>query len=484
MAKVLDWGVRGALCMGFLSISALADVSPEAKNPAPHTMTSPENAFAFRYTGNNTSAILWLADTYWFCPSELCPIDASSNPAIDSMFRYLVDLRSSQGFNALQLAFLGPTPFEGKSVLDLYAEPTPHPDSARYWDHVRRYVAYANEKGMTVAIGVGFHTDLDRYDIDMLQRLWGDLIQALNPYDVVWFVAGEYNLNAPPERLKKISALVDFIRARDSRKRPLSLHPADHRRKASVIEPMAMLDFIMVQSGHSGATSPASIYQSIAKPGQPARPVIEAECLYEGIYGRVSANDVRRCMIRAVMSGAVGYSYGSHGLWYPVQSVADTRFSAGYGKAPPWWVAAQRPGAPLVGKLRHFFEALDWSALPARPHALLYVEHGPVESTPLVRMDEGHRALVWFPNDRPAQGKVLLQGLAKDERYCPQWISGDLSERAVDNAMIVEDRFTPLPPPPGLGDWFLILNKDTGDQCGDIVDRHTVTTPIAPGTPD
>lgn len=414
--------------------------------------------------------ILWLGDTWWFCPSMLCPIDGSSNPQIPSMFKELVDLRASQGFNVVQLAFLGASAVNGKSLLNLYTDDSLLAVRQAYWQDARRYVRYANEQGLAVAVGVGFHRDLDKIELDQLKALWQDLLLELGQFNVVWFIAGEYNVFADQARIDKVEALIAFIRQHDRQQRLITLHPAAWRRNALRISDKTHLDFTMVQSGHGAEPPPVSIYSSSVRSGQAATPVVEAECRYDGIYGGTSADDVRACMVRAIMAGAAGFSYGAHGLWYQVQSESDQRFKE-YGAAHPWWVAMRFPGAAAVGRVKRFFEGVQWWKMAASPGAMLALEAKGERQQPYAMREGQSRALAWFPGELPPSAPVLIQGLPAGGKYCMAWIHGRLLNVPVPvGAPLVADmRWTALPDRPGLVDWFLMMRETTEDVCAAAV---------------
>ena len=410
--------------------------------------------------------ILWLGDTWWFCPSMLCPIDGSSSPQIPFMFKELVDLRASQRFNVVQLAFLGASAVNGKSLLNLYTDDSLLVMRKAHWQDARRYVRYANEQGLAVAVGVGFHRDLDKIELDQLNALWQDLIVELGQFNVVWFIAGEYNVFADQARVDKVEALIAFIRHHDKQQRLITLHPADWTRNALRISDKTHLDFTMVQSGHGAEPPPVSIYSSSVKPGQAAAPVVEAECRYEGIHGGTSADDIRACMVRAIMAGAAGFSYGAHGLWYPVQSESDQRFKE-YGAAQPWWVALRFPGAAAVGRVKQFFEGVQWWKMAASPGALLAPEARGERQQPYAIREEQSRALAWFPAELPPGAPVLIQGLRTGGKYCMAWIQGRLLNAPVPviAPLVADMRWTRLPDRPGLVDWLLMLRETSEDVC-------------------
>ena len=410
--------------------------------------------------------VLWLADTWWFCPSTLCPIDGSSNAAIPSMFKALVDQRAKQGFNVIQVAFQGPAAPGLGGVGGLYARQGNEQDRARVWQSARQYVQYANSRGLAVAIAASFHSGLDGLSLQQLQALWKDLVEALGEFEVIWLIAGEYNLIPPEGRMAKVDALAYYIRSIDQHQRLLTVHPADWTRNAPTLVQASWMDFTMVQAGH-GALPPAAVYQPLQRRGNTV-PVEESECRYEGIYGRVTAAQVRHCMVRSIQAGAIGFSYGAHGLWYPTQGTTDATF-AEYGVARPWWEAVNYPGAAALARVRGFFERQRWWTMAARPDAVVTGERIPDEQRPLARLQADERALIWFPAGVSSEVPYSLKGLTVGVVYAAQWINGELGDAdqpLQTEAITAQARLTALPSRPSAGEWFLRIERMATDPAG------------------
>ncbi len=449
----------GFFCVCVLCVAARGVAADDASPVAPFATPRHLANDGSHFQSAQGSPVLWLADTWWFCPSALCPIYGSSNPAIPSMFKALVDRRAEQGFNVVQIAFQGPVEPGLGGIGTLYTKPMAQHLRERIWQNTRHYVRYANSRGLSVAIAAAFHTGFDALSLDQHKLLWKDIVEQLAEFDVIWMIAGEYNLMPAADRLQKVDALANYIRSIDNHGRLLTAHPADWARQLPTLESARWMDFIMVQAGH-GELPPADVYRPRQRGGASV-PVVESECRYEGIHGRFRASHVRQCMIRAIQAGAIGFSYGAHGLWYPTQSTTDSQF-AEYGVARPWWEALQYPGADATAKVRRFFERQRWWTMPARPGALVTGEQTPEELRPLVRIQTDERALAWFPAGLGASVPYSLMGLRPGALYQAHWVAGELNPE--DNSreiapIAAEERFTRLPARPAGGDWFLLLQR-------------------------
>lgn len=314
----------------------------------------------------------WLGDTWWHCPSDLMPIDRSNRPGVPSMYLHLLKRRQQQGFTTVHMAFLGDiggvNPFAN-------AARGPGLDPA-YWQTVDRYVQAANDHGLIPVIGLGWAgRPLSTED---WQSLWRHVIARLGAHAVTWLVCGEYNVRGAEDRVAETLKLGRYIKQTDPWRRAMTIHPwwfGGDQRQAWDED---WLDFIQFQGGH-GELPPVELYRdTFAR--SPARPLLEAECRYEGIHA-FTDRDVREAAWRAVMNGSCGFTYGSHGLWYPTQDERD-RKHAEWGNPTPWWLAAERPGAAQLGHLRRILESVDWWRLRPRPD-FLTAEPDPAGVVPL-----------------------------------------------------------------------------------------------------
>ena len=209
------------------------------------------------------------------------------------------------------------------------------------------------------------------------------------------------------------------------------------------------------------------MYQPLQRRGNTV-PVVESECRYEGIYGRVTAAQVRHCMVRSIQAGAIGFSYGAHGLWYPTQNTADTTF-AEYGAARPWWEAVNYPGAVALAKVRGFFERQRWWTMATYPDAVVTGERIPDDQRPLARLQGDERALIWFPSGASPDVPYSIKGLTVGAVYAAQWINGELGDAdqpLQTQPITAQARLTALPARPNAGEWFLLIERMATDPVG------------------
>ncbi len=203
-------------------------------------------------TFSDGAPFFWLGDTWWFCPSKLCPISGSSNPKYASMYKTLVDTRRAQGFTVIQMAFV-------TGDRELFNPGQWTESTIGFWREADQDIAYANEAELLPVIGIGFHSAIDHVSLEDLKTLWRYVIARYGSFAVTWLVLGEYNLNDPPERVQKVLALGQFIKDTDPYKRALTVHPSHYRRDQRQAWTQSWYDFIMIQCGH-GVVPPADLY--------------------------------------------------------------------------------------------------------------------------------------------------------------------------------------------------------------------------------
>jgi hypothetical protein len=404
-------------------------------------------------TYSDGTPFFWLGDTWWFCPSALCPFDGSSKSGIPSMYRALVDTRTQQGFTVAQLAFLGTG-----GVSRFFKTSMWTPEAVEYWREVDRYFTYSNDAGLLLVIGIGFHRGLDSLTLTDLKMLWRYVVARYGAFATTWMIAGEYNLDNLDTRVQKVLDLGRYIKEIDPYRRAMTVHPTYYRedRHQAWAEPWQ--DFIMLQGGHTELLPPVRAYSDAY--GQPnGKPIVEAESSYEGI-NRFSPERVRLAAYRAIQTGSFGYTYGAHGLWYPTQHRGDTSFFEYGGPSRPWWEALSLPGARQMTVLRDIYESLPWWNLEPRPDATVTAAPVPEHQRVLTKADRDTTFVIYFPPGLTPATKTFLRSTDPRAAYFGMWVDPrDGSTRVVMRDLRPDDQFLLLPAVPDRRDWILLLGK-------------------------
>ena len=317
----------------------------------------------------------WLGDTWWMglCSRLRWPED----------FQTLAADRVRKGFSVIQIiAGLYPDmpPFDPRGANEAgfpweqsYARINP-----RYFDAADARIEYIVERGLVPCIVGCWGYFLPWMGVAKLKQHWRNIVARWGAYSVVWCLAGEGAMPYYLSRTKEEDAGVQkrgwtevgrYVRAIDAFHHPITIHPTNNARDQ--VEDASVIDFDMLQTGHSGRKSiPSTVDQvtgSLTR--NPRMPVLVGEVNYEGIMGQ-SWQDVERFMFWAsILSGAGGHTYGANGIW----QVNTTEHP--YGPSPhggcwgdtPWDTAYGLPGSRQLGFGKALLARYPWWRFRAQP---------------------------------------------------------------------------------------------------------------------
>lgn len=258
---------------------------------------------------------LWIGDTWWLWPKR---------GTYFSSFQKLVDDRVKKGFTVGQLFCPGNSGRQS-SMLDQ----TYNILDVNHMQRIDSMVVYANTKGLTMWI----HAWWSRKDIDKtigsvkMRRWWRYLIHRLGSYNVIWTLAGEYNMyNYGGFDLQFWKDLGKMIKSEDPYNRIVSAHPtppawgggadAPQWSTGEVLHQEHWLDYNQSQVGHGkwrNEMIPSVVISDYAR--KPAKPVVVTEPWYEFILGDPGAEEIRFGAWSALLSGAAGHSYAGGHAW-------------------------------------------------------------------------------------------------------------------------------------------------------------------------
>jgi hypothetical protein len=247
----------------------------------------------------------------------------------------------------------------------------------------------------------------------------------------------------------------------------MSVHPWYHVGDKHQAWTEAWCDFIMIQGGHwgDGNTPPASVYLEAYRTGKPC---LEGETNYEAIHAGhpVTPTGVRLCAYHSIQHGGFGFTYGSHGLWYPNENEADTTFSE-WGKTRPWWVALKDAGADHLGHLRKLYESLPWWTLQPWPDAISIASQDPATRRPCAKGCLSPLTIVvYFPQGFPYDEPVWIRlakpvpGVLKGSWFDPR--TGKSTDVSLGTLESGTDLL--LPPRPSDEDWVLTIVQSAKNE--------------------
>ncbi len=310
----------------------------------------------------------WLGDTWWM---SLC-----KRMRWPEEFQLLTADRIEKGFSVIQIiAGLYPDmpPFDERGANE--AGFPWHPGFAginpAYFDMADLRIAWLARCGLVPCIVGCWGYFLPLMGIEKMKRHWRYLVARWGAYPVVWCLAGEaampYYLSKDPqkERAEQIEGwteLARYVRKIDPYRRLVTIHPTDRGREQ--VTDATVLDFEMLQTGHSGATHVSNTVKQVlhAYAREPVMPVLVGEVNYEGILHGTRDDTQRVCFWSSMLSGSAGHTYGANGIWQ-----LDTREKP-FGPSPhgatwgdtPWQEACRLPGSSHLGIGKRLLERFEW----------------------------------------------------------------------------------------------------------------------------
>lgn len=305
---------------------------------------------------------LWIGDTWWNWTNRRIHFET---------FQKMVDNRAEKGFNVGQLFVPGNGWGRESSLLD-------ESYSVLDADHARKVeqmVAYANSKGITVWIhGWWSRPELNKkIGAEKMKRWWRYLVHRFGAYNVVWVLAGEYNMhNNAGFDIGFWKELGELVKEEDPYQRIVSLHntppfwdggaEAPQWSTGEVLHNEPWLDYNQSQSGHGKyANEMIPVVVATEYRRQPAKPIVVTEPWYEFVEGNPTGKDIRLAAWGAVLSGAAGHTYGGGHVWLASVPEAPSRG----GGAWPIEVGAEiesfdYEGAVSMQHLATFFKKVKW----------------------------------------------------------------------------------------------------------------------------
>jgi hypothetical protein len=427
---------------GNLEVVAWTDEEKKA-NPTRHGLIrvnkNGENAgHYFEYSDGQP--VLWVGDTWWNWTDKRIYFDS---------FKQMVDDRSAKGFNVGQLFVPGNGWGRESSLLD----ETYTLLDTEHAKKVEEMIRYANSKGITVWIhGWWSRPNMNNtIGAEKMQRWWRYLVHRFSAYNVIWVVAGEYNMHDNGGfSIDFWKDLGKLIKLEDPYERIISLHntppfweggaEAPQWSTGNVLHQEPWLDYNQSQVGH-GKYANEMIPQVVAEDynRKPSKPIVVTEPWYEFAEGSASGMDIRFGAWSAILSGAAGHTYGGGHVW-----LASVPEAPGGGGSWPYEKGFDRTtydyeGALSMMHLADFFKPIKWWNMAPHPELIsdypqpfclakpgeeyvLYLRYG---GTITIKMDDSAASekynYHWF---NPASGKVYdskkIQGKNLLKFNCPE----------------------------------------------------------------
>ena len=303
--------------------------------------------------------------------------------------------------------------------------------------------------------------------MEKMKRHWRHLVARWGAYPAVWCLAGEgampYYLSKQPERDSAIqragwTEIAKYVRSISAHGNLITIHPSSRAR--TTVEDPAVLDFDMLQTGHSDRESIPNTLKLVTRSyaDVPVMPVVNGEVCYEGIQ-EASRQEVQRFMFWAcVLSGAAGHTYGANGIWQV--NTPDTPFGASpHGRSwgdTPWQTAYQLPGSAQLGMAKGLLERFPWQRMTPHPE---WIEPHWSEQNYMQPYGAGIPAefrIFYFPRTGSVNHRILqLEG---GIRYRALWWN-PVSGKETDLGTVAASGEWHPPAPPIFQDYVLVMEK-------------------------
>ena len=319
---------------------------------------------------------LWIGDTWWNWTQRGIRFETFAN---------LVEDRVQKGFTVGQLFFAANGWGRRSSLLD---EDYDEPDI----EHIRfveRCIAYANARGMTVWIHPWWSRPRlnETAGPEKIRRWWRYVIHRLGAYNVIWTLAGEYNMNnyggLGLDFWKDLGAMVA---AEDPFDHIVGTHPtppawgggaeAPQWSTAEVLHNEPWLDYNQSQTAHArwrNEYAPMVVSQAFAM--SPPKPIVITEPWYEFALDTPAAREIRFCAWSAIMCGAAGHSYGGGHVWRGYFPEVSRRMQDG---SDTWPIDPDfdtntlgYPGARAMAHMAGILHSVDWWRLEPHPEFVI-----------------------------------------------------------------------------------------------------------------
>jgi Protein of unknown function (DUF4038)/Putative collagen-binding domain of a collagenase len=454
-------------CSPAASGPAVTDADPPAAcdevRMDEHRYVSAIDASGRYFTDQHGAPILVFGDSPWAGMVRWSPAQAEL---------YFAD-REARGFNASIISLIGAPanggideegrtfdgmlPFDGGDVTRW---------NELYWQRVDEYVRSACAHGNTLFLypidgwtvsNVFKHASLEdarRYGAMVAERY------ARFP-NIVWMTGGDHfpfdlpgRHDSPPEHDSKFKQVLQGIRSTGDT-RPFSIQlgfPTSQSTDSPMWEPHADFNFVYTYLPTYRAVLDA--YH------RDRRPALLSEANYEGennLRGTPVTGDevLRRQLAWALTSGSPGYFYGSD----------DWEFQ------PGWEGRLDTPAVAQLGRLRQFFESLDWPTLvPDESGEILVggrgepvaagVEVGIMGSDYVTAARAGGSLVAYVPTART----VTVDPAKLAQPPTARWVDpADATAAPVEVAVNSSGTLaTPGPNSAGAEDWLLLLRVGAG----------------------
>ena len=428
-------------------------------------------------TTKENTPFFWLSDTWWMALSKRL--------AFPKDFKRLTSKRKEQGFNVIMLvAGLFPdmdsfdTRCANEAGLPWIANTEGNYDQINptYFDEADKRIAHLVEEGFIPCILGSWGYYLLQMGEEKMQQHWRYIIARWGAYPVVWCIAGEATMpyylskhrSQESQTLKKgWTEMAKYIKDIEPFGRLLTVHPTEIGRKQLTDE--SLIDINLLQASHHGY---GSVSKSISLLHQEypntSMPSIMSEVNYEGILQDTHAAVQRLTFWSAILSGSKGFGYGANGIWQvntPTLPFGASPHGSVWGDTP-WQESLLYDGAKQIGYAKRFLSTYTWETLVPQQH-LLEPSHDLADpkAPRCGGVEDTLRLLYFYGMVYPNQAPYRLKGLDPQKVYHYLWWNPRTGVEKKEGVLTnIDESSTPLPIPPTLEDWVMVIQVQQGSN--------------------
>ncbi len=415
------------------------------------------------FTYADGTPFFWLGDTHWeFSYREKW--DESNHPAMDSMFRGMIDRRAAQGYTVYQTNLRSDPCMGGDGC---YWDSLGLPNVEFYQKELDRRMYYLAGRGIVNALGLAWFMSIEHNE-EKYKQLARYIAARYGALPMVWTLAGEtggYDKAKQPFYIEAWRKAALVIQECNSYHHPLTAHYTNERPFASYYQEEDWMDFTLNQAGHGDYPVRAQDYLDFLKK-HGGKPFVEGEAFYE-YCSTLEENGTRLCtdaMVRrvaylSVQAGGCGYTYGAQGIWDVVWEKGRHNPMALFNRFDVTWAEAiDAPGGVQMGYMRRFYEEQRFWEL--YPYQAGYAADGNPfgRKMPLITVTKNRdRWVFYYPQSARAGGTVT--GFAAGA-YAMQWFNPRTGQYdAKVHAFEVQEDAWEIPAKPDMEDWCLVIWK-------------------------
>lgn len=301
-----------------------------------------ENGRYFTY--NDGTPFYYLGDTHWLMQRE--PFNESNVEGIDSTFKFIVDLRVTQGFTVYQSEPIGLSFKNGVGEREI--------NLLKDIDDKFKYVADKGLLHCNAQIVFARELQEKEYSPELIIKLTKMWAARYGAYPVMWTIAQEVD----PDHynffdVSRWPIVGETLYLNDCYKHPLTCHMCNQTR----CKPDTTIWgdkyyhswFGMQPQGFTIKAYEEFYNYKITKP------IVNYETGYEHLWSDKKTS--YRYGYFSFLNGACGYGYGAHGIW---NGNISTKVWMNYGGYMRWFEGVRQEGAQKFVIMNNFFKAFDW----------------------------------------------------------------------------------------------------------------------------